>query len=383
MRRYCLPALALCGALLFTTAAHSEPCKPEQFTAAIDASGAALRAFNSDAQPKLKDRIRGLKDKKTWGDDYENRAYDYLQDGRISEFDARTNELIDKIDTLGRKGESGSSDCTALTELQAAGVALLGIMKDKNAYMLGKLDLEIGNSTAKVATAETKPEPSAALEPQTPPPATIKAPTSTRPAVQTKPQASPEPKPWGAETKPAAPEDTEVAAVEPQPSAESVTAGYTLDEIRDASKGFFGGVSGSLASVIEHSFRNTGKPTGYILGTEGGGALLAGLRYGEGTLYLHRGVAEKIYWHGPSIGTDVGASGSRTLFLIYNLNSKDDLYRSFTGVDGSAYLVGGVGMTLMKGGDVVMAPIRSGLGIRIGANIGYLKFTTRQTWNPF
>lgn len=159
--------------------------------------------------------------------------------------------------------------------------------------------------------------------------------------------------------------------------------GYSIDEIREATRGFFGTVSTSLASVIEHAFQKGGRPTAYVLGNEGGGAFLAGLRYGEGTLYLRSGGSQKVYWHGPSIGYDLGAEGSRTLFLIYELNEPAGIFRRFTGVDGSAYLVGGVGMTLLKGGQITMAPIRSGLGLRLGASIGYVRFSPRPTWNPF
>ena len=120
-----------------------------------------------------------------------------------------------------------------------------------------------------------------------------------------------------------------------------------------------------------------------MLGTEGGGAFLAGLRYGSGTYYMRAGGSGNIYWHGPSIGTDFGASGSRTMFLIYRLHQPEELYRQFTGVDGSAYFIGGVGVTFLKGGQVMMAPIRTGLGLRLGANIGYIRFTPRATWNPF
>lgn len=174
------------------------------------------------------------------------------------------------------------------------------------------------------------------------------------------------------------------AGEEPDHSAfDAEGGGYSIDEIREATRGFFGTISTSLASVIEHTFQKAGRPTAYVLGTEGGGAFLAGLRYGEGTLYLRSGGSQKVYWHGPSIGYDVGGAGSRTLFLIYNLHEPDALFRRFTGVDGSAYLVGGVGMTLLQGGDVTMAPIRSGLGLRIGASIGYVRFSPRPTWNPF
>ncbi len=138
-----------------------------------------------------------------------------------------------------------------------------------------------------------------------------------------------------------------------------------------------------LGSGLEYAFSKSGRPTGYVLGTEGGGAFLAGVRYGSGTLYLREGGTQKIYWHGPSIGTDFGAAGSRTMFLIYNMQEPSQLYRSFTGVDGSAYFVGGVGITFLKGGKVLMAPIRSGLGFRLGANVGYIRFTPRATWNPF
>jgi hypothetical protein len=159
--------------------------------------------------------------------------------------------------------------------------------------------------------------------------------------------------------------------------------GYTIDEIMAASAGFFGKVSANLGAVIEHLFKNSGRPTAYILGTEGGGAFLAGLRYGKGTLYVRAGSTQNIFWHGPSLGTDVGADGSKTLFLIYRLKQPEDIYASFAGIDGSAYFVGGVGATLVTNGSVIVAPIRSGVGLRLGANIGYLRFTAHSTWNPF
>jgi hypothetical protein len=158
---------------------------------------------------------------------------------------------------------------------------------------------------------------------------------------------------------------------------------YTIEEIQEATRGFFGSISTNLAAVIEHAFRSWGRPTGYVLGSEGGGALLAGLRYGEGTLYLRRGGERTVYWHGPSLGYDLGAESSRTMFLIYRLHEPEQLFRRFIGVDGSAYILGGVGVTLLKGGPVIMAPIRTGLGLRVGANVGYIRFTPDATWNPF
>jgi len=116
---------------------------------------------------------------------------------------------------------------------------------------------------------------------------------------------------------------------------------------------------------------------------EGAGAFLAGVRYGEGTLFPRNGPREKIWWHGPTLGYDFGAAGSRTMFLIYRMKEPSELYRRYTGVDGSAYLIGGVGITFLTDGNVIMAPIRSGVGLRIGANIGYVRFTSKRTWNPF
>lgn len=199
-------------------------------------------------------------------------------------------------------------------------------------------------------------------------------------------EAGPPPEPDYYAAPPGAPYELPPPALEGEDGASTFDAeggGYSIDEIREATRGFFGTVSTSLASVIEHAFQKGGRPTAYVLGNEGGGAFLAGLRYGEGTLYLRSGGSQKVYWHGPSIGYDVGAEGSQTLILIYDLHEADTLFRRFTGVDGSAYLVGGVGMTLLKGGPVMMAPIRSGLGLRLGASIGYVRFSSRPTWNPF
>ena len=158
---------------------------------------------------------------------------------------------------------------------------------------------------------------------------------------------------------------------------------YTSDEIVGAGHTFFGGVSKGLANVVEHAFEKQGRPNGYILGEEAGGAIVAGLRYGEGTLYTKNAGTHRIYWQGPSFGYDFGAEGSKTLILVYNLRHVDQLYSRFAGVDGSAYLVGGVGVTFQTHDDVVLAPIRSGVGLRLGANVGYLKYTSTPTWNPF
>jgi hypothetical protein len=158
---------------------------------------------------------------------------------------------------------------------------------------------------------------------------------------------------------------------------------YSPSEIADAGRGFFGSVSKGLASVIEHAFKRQGRPNGYILGEEAGGAFVAGLRYGEGTLFTRDAGTHKVYWQGPSLGYDFGGEGSKVMVLVYNLRDPRDIFERFGGVDGSAYLVGGVGITFLNRDHVTLAPIRSGIGLRLGANVGYLKYTPRPTWNPF
>ena len=158
---------------------------------------------------------------------------------------------------------------------------------------------------------------------------------------------------------------------------------FGVDEIKDAGHRFFGSVSMGMAQAIEYTFQRAGRPNGYILGEEAGGAIIAGLRYGEGTLYTKDAGEHRLYWQGPSIGYDLGAEGSKTMVLVYDLRSPGEIYSAFVGVDGSAYLVGGVGVTFLADSHVILAPIRSGLGLRLGANIGYLKYTREPTWNPF
>jgi hypothetical protein len=158
---------------------------------------------------------------------------------------------------------------------------------------------------------------------------------------------------------------------------------YSSNEILDAGHRFFGGVSRGLASVVEKAFSTWGQPNGYVLGQEGGGAFIGGLRYGEGALYTKNAGDLKVYWQGPTLGWDVGGEGARTMMLIYNLPATRAIYQRFAGVDGSAYLVGGVGMTALTANSIVVVPIRSGVGLRLGANVGYLKFTPQATWNPF
>ncbi|MBX9840358.1 MAG: DUF1134 domain-containing protein [Xanthobacteraceae bacterium] len=157
---------------------------------------------------------------------------------------------------------------------------------------------------------------------------------------------------------------------------------FSSIEIVNAGHSFFGTVSRGLAQIVEKAVSQWGLPNGYILGEEASGAFVAGLRYGEGILYTKNAGDLKVYWQGPSIGFDAGGEGARTMMLVYSLPATQAIYERFGGIDGSAYFIGGFGMTALTANNVVLVPIRSGVGLRLGANVGYLKFTPKPTWNP-
>ncbi|MFC5386120.1 DUF1134 domain-containing protein [Aquamicrobium segne] len=158
---------------------------------------------------------------------------------------------------------------------------------------------------------------------------------------------------------------------------------YTAQEIVESGHRFFGSTSGGLASVVENVFSSYGLPNGYILGEEGSGALIGGLTYGEGSLYTKNAGDHKVFWQGPSLGWDFGGQGSRVMILVYNLDDVGNLYTRFGGVAGSAYVVAGVGFNVLKNNQMLLVPIRTGVGARLGVNMGYLKLTRAATWNPF
>lgn len=158
---------------------------------------------------------------------------------------------------------------------------------------------------------------------------------------------------------------------------------YSSNELVNAGHGFFGSTSSGLATLIEKAVSSYGLPNGYVLGEEASGALVGGLRYGEGKLFTKNAGDHQVYWQGPSVGFDFGGDGNRTMMLVYNLTDTNKLFRRYIGVSGSAYLVGGLGMTVMKHGDTVLVPVRTGVGARLGVNVGYLKMRPYATWNPF
>jgi hypothetical protein len=158
---------------------------------------------------------------------------------------------------------------------------------------------------------------------------------------------------------------------------------FSADEIVDSGHRFFGSVSRGLAEAVQEAGRRWGLPNAYILGQEASGAFVAGLRYGEGKMYTRNAGSQRVYWQGPSVGFDAGADGDRTMMLVYNLPETGAIFDRFGGLNGSAYFVGGLGFTAVGAKGVVVVPIRTGLGWRLGVNLNYLKFTQQATWNPF
>ncbi len=158
---------------------------------------------------------------------------------------------------------------------------------------------------------------------------------------------------------------------------------FSQNELVGSGHKFFGNVSRGLALTIEEAVRRWGEPNGYVLGQEASGAFVGGLRYGEGQLYTRNAGDRRVFWQGPSIGFDFGGEGARTMMLVYNLPMVDALYQRFAGVDGSAYFIGGFGFTALTADGITVVPIRTGVGWRLGVNLGYLKFTPQATWNPF
>lgn len=158
---------------------------------------------------------------------------------------------------------------------------------------------------------------------------------------------------------------------------------YHEDDLIGAAEGLFGKGAKGLAGLIEDLLAKQGEPNGYIVGREGGGAFIVGLRYGSGTLFHKVEGQRPVYWTGPSIGFDAGANAANTFVLVYNLYDSQELYKRFPAGEGQAYFIGGFHVSYMRAGDVVLIPVRAGAGLRLGVNAGYMKFTEKQDWLPF
>lgn len=229
-----------------------------------------------------------------------------------------------------------------------------------------------GDGMAQVETidpnlAASRAAPSAPARP----PATPAAPTAIEPVAP--PPSLPQPQP----SPPPPPGDTAAAA-------HAAAAGtYRQQDVLAAAEGVFGRGAEGLAKLIEDIFRKQGYPNGYIVGREVGGAIGVGVRYGSGTLF-HKVEGERpVFWQGPSVGFDLGANGAKTFVLVYNLYDTQDLFKRFPAAEGNLYVVGGFTASYLRWKDVVLIPIRLGVGWRLGANVGYMRFSEKRRWSPF
>lgn len=179
---------------------------------------------------------------------------------------------------------------------------------------------------------------------------------------------------------PAAPAPAPAAAA---PKAGPVLKTYTREEVVNGVSDFMGVTAEAAGGVVERLFIKNGQPVGYIAGEEGAGALFVGGRYGRGLLYVKDREPVEIFWQGPSVGWDLGGNASRVFTLVYDMEDVNQLYQRFPGVEGSAYVVGGMGVNFQRAGGVTLAPIRAGVGLRLGANVGYLSYSKKRHVFPF
>lgn len=158
---------------------------------------------------------------------------------------------------------------------------------------------------------------------------------------------------------------------------------YRKEELVAASERTFGQGARNVAVAIGDVLKKQGEPNGYIIGREGGGAFIFGLRYGSGNLHQKGRETKPVYWSGPSVGFDAGAAGGDTFMLVYNLDDSEALFSRFGAGEGQAYVVGGMNVSYLRKQNVVLIPVRMGVGVRLGVNAGYMKFSRRQNWMPF
>ena len=166
------------------------------------------------------------------------------------------------------------------------------------------------------------------------------------------------------------------------PQTKAPAQAYSEDELTHKVSDFLGVTAETAGAAIERAFKDNGRPTGYMAGEEASAAFVFGLRYGRGLLYMKEKAAQTVFWQGPSIGFDAGGNGSRVFVLCYNLQYPDAIYRRFPGVDGSAYFIGGLGVNYQRADGMTLAPVRAGVGLRLGANVGYLSYSRKRNIIP-
>ena len=356
-------ATALFGANAAPSSAQSPNCKPGEIDALIDKTGIYLRTFSLKQRPLLHEKFEKLGRLKKWpAESAIDRGYKFTQSKAITDFDNRARKILIELDRIGARSADADA-CRDLDQLKAITLELRAVTEAKFKQMMARVDSALQATEPKRTATPKPPEP----------------PVKPKPAAQ--PRPAPKVPPWQTTTE-STPPPAVVSAL-PPPEALPTETTYTPSEINEAGRGFFGNLSAGLASVIQYTFENYGRPNGYILGTEGGAAFLAGISFGKGRLNTKLEAPRKVFWQGPTVGYDLGLQGSRVMILVYNLRQPDKIFRRYGGIGGSAYVVGGVGLTFHKRGRVVLAPIRTGIGLRLGANIGYLKFTPKLSINPF
>ena len=244
----------------------------------------------------------------------------------------------------------------------------------KMRHLLTVLSLAMLAIAGPVAAQVTTIDPNKTIDgdlQRTPPP--------QRPAPYTPPPAEPSVPAYDE----APPPQDETAATTPPPIPPTTGPTYEDDDVLDAAEGVFGKGAKGLAGIIEKTLKNQGRPNAYIAGREASGAFVVGLRYGSGTLSHKVAGSQKVYWTGPSVGFDVGGDATKVFVLVYNLYDTEDLYKRFPSGEGRLYFVGGFSATYLRRGNIVLIPIRLGVGWRAGVNAGYMKFTHKSKWMPF
>nr|WP_245661919.1 DUF1134 domain-containing protein [Sphingomonas pruni] len=233
--------------------------------------------------------------------------------------------------------------------------------------------------TAPVAAQVTTIDPNKAIDgdlQRSPSPA-------PQPAPYTPPPASPSVPAYDEAPAPQDETATTTANTTPPPVPPTTGPTYADDDVLDAAEGVFGKGAKGLAEIVEKTLKSQGRPNAYIAGREASGAFVVGLRYGSGTLSHKVAGSQKIYWTGPSVGFDVGGDATKVFVLVYNLYDTEDIYKRFPGGEGRLYFVGGFSATYLRRGNIVLIPIRLGVGWRAGINAGYMKFTHKSKWMPF
>ncbi|USU03484.1 DUF1134 domain-containing protein [Sphingomonadaceae bacterium OTU29LAMAA1] len=216
------------------------------------------------------------------------------------------------------------------------------------------------------------------------------APSRSRPtATQAAPRAAvPAPIPTERAPTPGfdAPMPVEASPAQQEARAEATNRAadtYQREDLLAAGEGVFGKGAAGLAGLLEKVLKDQGQPNAYIAGREAAGAFVVGLRYGSGVMSHKVEGQQPVYWTGPSIGFDVGGDANKVFVLVYNLYDTEELFHRFPAAEGRLYLVGGFAATYLRRGNIVLIPIRLGVGYRAGVNVGYMKITHKAKWMPF